>query len=168
MFRRLKFILVCAAGFAFSTADLQAECREDRVDLRGPWGQAGFHVELAQTNRARAKGLMNRPSLPLSHGMLFVYPFAHEPAFWMKNTLISLDIIFLTSEGRVTHVHENAQPGDLTPVSGGDNVRFVLEINGGLARRIGISPGTEMRAPSVNQAIAAWPCQDQPPETAVQ
>ncbi len=117
-------------------------------------------MELAQTNRERSKGLMNRLHLPLGQGMLFVYPYAHEPAFWMKNTLIPLDIIFLTSEGRVTFVYENAQPGDLTPVSGGDNVRYVLEINGGLARKIGISAGSELRSPVLKQKISAWPCSE--------
>lgn len=150
------FFLVLAMA---SPGMLLAQCQEDRVDLRGTWGQAGFTVEVAVTNRERAKGLMHRTNLPLGQGMLFVYPFAHEPAFWMKNTLIPLDIIFLSSEGRVTHIHENAQPGDLTPRSGGKDVRYVLEINGGLARRIGITPGSELRSPFVKQRIASWPCE---------
>ncbi|UWP93639.1 DUF192 domain-containing protein [Aliiroseovarius crassostreae] len=150
----LSVLLICLA------LPGQAECRADRVDLRGVWGQAGFSVEVAQTNRERAKGLMFREELPKGQGMLFVYPFAHQVAFWMKNTLIPLDMIFLSSDGRVTYVHENAQPGDLTPVSGGQDVRYVLEINGGLARQIGISEGSELRSPFVVQSLAAWPCSE--------
>ncbi|WP_424943336.1 DUF192 domain-containing protein [Aliiroseovarius crassostreae] len=156
--RVLIFLGLLIALAVSGPGNLFAQCQEDRVDLRGPWGQAGFTVEVAVTNRERAKGLMHRTNLPLGHGMLFVYPFAHQPAFWMKNTLIPLDIIFLSTDGRVTHIHENAQPGDLTPRSGGKTVRYVLEINGGLARQIGITPGSELRSPFVKQRVAAWPC----------
>lgn len=152
----MRFLL--AIAFICLSSPIWAECRDSRVDLRGAWGQAGFSVEVARSARARARGLMHREHLPTGQGMLFIYPYAHEPAFWMKNTLIPLDIIFLTSEGRVTHVHENAQPGDLTPVSGGEDVRYVLEINGGLSRRIGISAGSELRSPLLKQNIAVWPC----------
>jgi uncharacterized membrane protein (UPF0127 family) len=75
----------------------------------------------------------------------------------MKNTLIPLDMIFADVTGRVTRVHSNATPGDTTPIDGGDDVAFVLEINGGLAARLGIGPGAELRHPAVG-AAAAWPC----------
>ncbi|MDA5094590.1 DUF192 domain-containing protein [Aliiroseovarius sp. KMU-50] len=154
----LAALIAMMASPSQSASSSLTDCRDDRVDLRGPWGQAGFSVEVAVTHRARAKGLMFREDLPLGQGMLFVYPMAHEPSFWMKNTLIPLDIIYLTSDGRVSYIYKNAQPGDLTPVSGGDEVRYVLEINGGLAKRIGISVGSELRSPYVQQQIAVWPC----------
>jgi uncharacterized membrane protein (UPF0127 family) len=78
----------------------------------------------------------------------------------MKNTLIPLDMIFADETGRVTRVHANAVPGDTTPIDGGNDVRFVLEINGGLAKRLGIVPGAEMRHPSIPQDGAVWPCDE--------
>jgi uncharacterized membrane protein (UPF0127 family) len=92
--------------------------------------------------------------------MLFVYPAPQRASFWMKNTLIPLDMIFADATGRVTRVHSNAVPGDETPIDGGEGVSFVLEINGGLARRLGIAPGAELRHPAVDPDTAAWPCEE--------
>lgn len=135
-----------------------ADCTPGTVTLRGEWGQARFSVEVADTPAEHAKGLMNRASLPRSAGMLFVYETPGSPAFWMRNTLIPLDMLFLNSVGRVTRIHENATPHDETPIPGGDGVLAVLEINGGLARQLGIGEGSEMRNPAFDQATAAWPC----------
>jgi uncharacterized membrane protein (UPF0127 family) len=135
-----------------------AACREDQVDLRGPGGVARFTVELADTVAERAQGLMHRESMPSAAGMLFIYERPQTASFWMKNTLIPLDMIFADPTGLVTHVHANAVPGDETPIPGGPNVQAVLEINGGLAARLGIVPGAELRHPALDQAQAVWPC----------
>ncbi|MBT2132581.1 DUF192 domain-containing protein [Aliiroseovarius lamellibrachiae] len=160
VFKYAAFFSVLSVLTSFSVTAANAACREERVDLRGAWGQAGFTVEVAQTHRDRAKGLMGRTEMPLGQGMLFVYPFAHEPAFWMKNTLIPLDMLFLTTDGRVAFIHKNAQPGDLTPVSGGKGVRYVLELNGGLAEKIGITVGSQLKSPFIKQRVALWPCDE--------
>jgi hypothetical protein len=141
-----------------AAAAAQAECRDDRVDLRGAGGQARFTVEVADTPEARAQGLMFRDSLPRSAGMLFVYPEAQPVSLWMKNTMIPLDMIFADRSGVVTQVHAMAVPHDTTSISGGPGVKVVLEINGGLAARLGIAPGSELRHPSLDPAVAAWPC----------
>ncbi len=135
-----------------------AGCRADSVELRGDWGQAQFSVELADTPRARGLGLMFRESMPHDAGMLFVYEHPQRASFWMKNTLIPLDMIFADRTGRVTRVHSGAIPGDLTPIDGGDGVFAVLEINAELAKRFGIAPGTVMRHPVFAGGPAAWPC----------
>lgn len=134
------------------------ECREDYLNLKGTWGEARFSVEVADDDAERAQGLMNRESMPRSAGMLFVYPAPRLVGIWMKNTLIPLDIIFIDRTGTVQHVHHEAQPGDLRPKFGGDNIQYVLEINGGLARRMGIGRGTLIRHPAVPADRAAWPC----------
>ena len=139
-------------------AAVRAGCRADSLDLRGPAGTARFSVEIADTPGARALGLMNRASLASSAGMLFVYERPQHASFWMKNTLIALDMVFADATGRVTRVHEGAIPRDETPIDGGPGVAVVLEINGGLAARLGIAPGTELRHPALDQALAAWPC----------
>jgi len=115
-------------------------------------------VELADEEAERAQGLMNRDELARGAGMLFVYPEPQQVAFWMKNTLIPLDMIFMDAGGTVQKVHHEAVPHDETPIYGGSGIQSVLEINGGLARRIGISEGWELRHPAIDQDRAAWPC----------
>jgi uncharacterized membrane protein (UPF0127 family) len=134
-----------------------AACSPEVVDLRGPFGQARFNVEVADDGEERARGLMFRAEMARSAGMLFIYPAPQRASFWMKNTLIPLDMIFADGSGRVTRVHSNAVPGDLTPIDGGEGVVAVLEINGGLAARMSIAPGTELRHPAFGDG-AAWPC----------
>ncbi len=145
------------ASVGLGATAVRAECRADQVDLRGSWGQMRFSVEVADDPRERARGLMFRESMGNYNGMLFVYEFPQKVAFWMKNTLIPLDMIFVDEQGQVAHVHHEAVPGDLSPIPGGDNIFAVLEINGGLARRFGIGPGDVMRHPSF-QTDPIWPC----------
>ena len=152
--RALAAVLILLIG----AVPALAECRADRVELRGDWGQAQFTVELADTPQARGLGLMFRESLPRTAGMLFVYERPQHASFWMKNTLIPLDMIFTDRTGRVTRVHSGAIPGDLTPIDGGEGVFAVLEINAELAKRLGIAPGTVMRHPVFAGGPAAWPC----------
>jgi uncharacterized membrane protein (UPF0127 family) len=150
-------LAVCAVAL---TGPVQADaaCAQGRVDLRWPGGAESFSVELADDPAERARGLMFRESLDPAAGMLFVYESPRRAQFWMKNTLIPLDMIFADAAGRVTRVHSNAIPGDLTPIDGGEGVVYVLEINGGLADRLGIVPGAELRHPAIPAATAAWPC----------
>ena len=143
-------------GWIVMATATAAACRDDSVDLRWPGGQARFAVEVADDDAERSRGLMHRESLPRSAGMLFIYETPRRATFWMKNTLIPLDMIFADASGRVTHVHANAVPQDLTTIDGGDGVKLVLEINGGLAARLGIVPGAEMRHPSIENP--AWSC----------
>ena len=155
MLRRLGLLLVLitAAGGAWA-----ADCRMDRVTLKGDFGQLQFSVEIADTPQERSRGLMFRETLPRGAGMLFVYEAPQRASFWMKNTLIPLDMIFADRRGVVTRVHVGAVPGDLTGIDGGEGVYAVLEINGQLARRYGIEPGAVMRHPVFAGGPAAWPC----------
>jgi len=157
--------MICRqAGFAVvlavlaSPAFAEARCSPDRVDLRWSDGSESFAVELADEASERSQGLMFRKTLDPAAGMLFVYESPRRAQFWMKNTLIPLDMIFADATGRVTRVHANAVPGDLTPIDGGTDVSFVLEINGGLAERLGIEPGADLRHPAIPEATAVWPC----------
>lgn len=146
-------LLLAAAGPA------AAACAPDAVEIRQGDSRFRFTVEVADDPAERARGLMRRPELPRFGGMLFVYPAPEPVAFWMKDTLIPLDMLFFDAAGRLAFVHENAVPGDLTPISGGpDPVQFVLEIGGGGARALGLAPGAEMRHPAIDQGAAAWAC----------
>ncbi len=137
---------------------LLAECLPDTVELRGAVGISRFHVEVATTRDEQAKGLMYREKLATSAGMLFVFDPPKHARFWMKNTLIPLDMIFADDTGRVSAVQENAIPQDTTPLDGGEGVAFVLEINGGLAKRLGIAPGAVMRHSLIASDRAVWSC----------
>jgi len=150
-----------AVVMLFWAGAAQALCSEGTVDLRGPWGQARFSVELADTEETRALGLMHRERMARSAGMLFIYDRPTAPSFWMRNTLISLDMIFVDPTGRVSHIHHEAVPLDETPIPGGENVLMVLEINGGLARALGVSVGSEMRHPRLDQDAAVWTCAEE-------
>ncbi len=145
--------VVCTAGAA------QATCREDVVELVGEFGQARFTVDLADEPEERSRGLMHVPSMPSGQGMLFIYDPPQRAVFWMKNTLIPLDMIFADVTGTITHIHENAIPMDETNIDGGPGVFAVLEINGGLSEAIGISVGDAMKHPSFNSEVAALPCE---------
>lgn len=146
---------------AFCAVPVRADgCDPARVDLRGDWGQARFSVEIADTDRSRARGLMNRAQMPISHGMLFVYDQPQEVSFWMKNTLIPLDMLFLRADGTVARIHENARPLDLTPIPGGSDILAVLEVNGGVTARFGITEGSVLRHPVFDPRLAKWGCVD--------
>ena len=135
-----------------------AACAPDQLDLRWQGGKAHLSVEIADDAVERAKGLMFREKLSSGSGMLFDYDEPQQVAFWMKNTLIPLDMLFIGSDGVVRSVHEMAVPGDETPIPGGSDIQYVLEIAGGLAKRMGLEAGAEMRHPALSQEIARWPC----------
>ncbi|MBW7921813.1 MAG: DUF192 domain-containing protein [Rubellimicrobium sp.] len=142
--------LACATGAsAAATAAAAATCREDAVTISGDWGRAVFGVTVADDAAERAQGLMFVDSMPAMTGMLFVYDHPQRVAFWMRNTLIPLDMLFAGEDGVISRVHEGAVPHDETPIPGGDDVQFVLEINGGMAARLGITPGDVMVHPAI-------------------
>ena len=156
---RLRAALV-AATLALSAGGAAAaqDCAPEIADLRAGDSRLRFRVEVVDEDAERARGLMFRESLPRFGGMLFVYDRPQPVSFWMKNTLIPLDMLFFDAAGRLVRVAENAVPGDLTAIPGGDAIQFVLEINGGAARALGIAPGAELRHPAVDPSAAAWSC----------
>lgn len=147
------FVLLVMLGWA----SLAAACDGNKVRLTGSWGEAQFTVELADTPISRQRGLMHRSSMPRSAGMLFLFDFPHRARFWMKNTLIPLDLLFINEAGVVTRIHSNAQPLDLTTIDGGTGVIAVLEINGGLAEAMNIGVGSFVTHPFFD-ANTPWPC----------
>ena len=149
-----------AAAFALCVASsgaFAATCAEDVVKVVGDFGQAKFNIELADDDAERARGLMFVESMPTLSGMLFVYDQPRRATFWMRNTLIPLDMLFISPAGIVENIHENAIPGDETVIDGGEGVMAVLEINGGLAERLGIEVGSMIQHPSFG-ADSVLPC----------
>lgn len=154
------FVLGAATALmVLFTSVLQASaCRSDQVEMRGDFGTVRFRVEIADTPASRAQGLMFVRQMPQMSGMLFVYERPQSVSFWMENTPIPLDMIFADATGTIQRVHAEAVPFDRTPIPGGDDIQYVLEINGGMAATIGIVAGDVMRHPAITQSIAAWPC----------
>ncbi len=99
-----------------------------------------FRVEVAASPDQQERGLMYRRSLEPDHGMIFPYNPPQEVGFWMKNTWIPLDIVFIRSDGTIVRI-THAQPMDLTPLPSGEPVSAVLEIAGGRAAQLGIKEG---------------------------
>jgi uncharacterized membrane protein (UPF0127 family) len=98
-------------------------------------------LEVARTPEAQRQGLMYRSSLADGHGMLFVFPADADHQFWMKNTLIPLDMLFIAADGLVVGVHTDATPLSTAPIGVGRPSRYVLEVPGGWAARRGVAPG---------------------------
>lgn len=142
-----------------------AQCHPDRLLVRLDDERAlAFKVELADTVESRAQGLMFRTSLGAGHGMLFIYESPQRVSFWMRNTLIPLDMIFIDRAGVIRHIHQNARPLDETSIPGaavGDpspERLMVLEIAGGEAARLGLVPGQPVAHPALDGQEEAWPC----------
>ena len=109
--------------------------------------EISFEIEIAATQKEQAQGLMNRTSLAENAGMLFIFNDDAERGFWMKNTLIPLDMIFIRADGKIHRIHENAVPEDLTTIYSQGPVAAVLEINGGLSSKIGLKKGDIVKHP---------------------
>ena len=151
-----------AGAFAISmfagTVSAQESCATNKVVVRGDFGEARFTIEFADEPAERAQGLMHRETMARSAGMLFVFEQPQAVAFWMKNTLIPLDMIFIDSTGRIAHIHENAIPLDETPIPGGEGIYAVLEINGGLSKTYGFRTGDALQHPVFSGGPAVIPC----------
>jgi len=107
-----------------------------------------FAIELAVTDEERARGLMFRKELPEGRGMLFDFKRDQDISMWMENTFISLDMIFIRSDGRIARIAENTEPMSQRIISSGGPVRGVLEVAAGTARKLGISLGDRVAHPA--------------------
>lgn len=108
-------------------------------------GEHVFQVEVADTNETRAKGLMFRTEMPKDVGMLFDFKSEQPVFFWMKNTYLPLDMIFIRSNGTIARIEANTVPLSERTVPSGSPVRYVLELNAGRAAEIGLKAGDRIR-----------------------
>jgi len=124
-----------------------AACRpQPRVTISTQQGrQLTFTVEVADTPSERELGLQFRRELAPDHGMLFIFPSEREQSFWMKNTPIALDMIFINKDQKIVGIVEETVPFSLDPRRVSAPSQFVLEINGGVSRRYTIQPGDTVR-----------------------
>ncbi len=134
-----RFLLMCFI-YLFSYQIVFSD-QKNIIFVKTKFSNTQFVVELAKTPEQRQKGLMGRSSLKAQSGMLFLYESPRHVSFWMKNTLIGLDVIFLSSNGKILKIYHNAKPESLEIMSAGENVSAVLEINGNLAKTIKLEIG---------------------------
>jgi uncharacterized membrane protein (UPF0127 family) len=150
--RALKGLgLGLAAIIAF--APLAACSDEGKLTLHTASGDHAFHVEVVDTPEGRAKGLMFVQDLADDAGMLFDFKEERPVSFWMQNTLIPLDMVFVGADGVVKTVHANARPMDTTSIPSEVPVQYVLEIPGGVAASIGLQPGDTMIHDRVGEKV---------------
>ena len=138
-----------AAFVVFATApsgSASAETlRTEPLDIVTAGGVRHFTVEIAETDATRERGLMFRKSLAPDRGMLFDFGSPQAVTFWMKNTLIPLDLIFIGKDGHVVSIARNATPMSEALIPSGGPIQAVLEVRGGRADQIGVKPGDEVR-----------------------
>jgi len=138
--RLVRFLLGLVAALVFGVAAANAE----PLVIHAGGSAYKFEVEVVTTPETRAQGLMFRKAMPANAGMLFIYPGEQAVSFWMKNTLIPLDMLFVKADGSIAHIAHNAVPMDETPIDSGAAVKAVLEINGGTANALGIKEGDKV------------------------
>ncbi|MDX2159599.1 MAG: DUF192 domain-containing protein [Hyphomicrobiaceae bacterium] len=124
-----------------SAGNSQAEMRKDILRLVTQSGEHAFQVEVAESPEEKSRGLMFRRSLADDAGMLFPYEPPQEASMWMKNTYISLDMVFIRADGTVHRVEPGTEPFSEAVISSGGTVSAVLELKAGTAARIGLKAG---------------------------
>jgi uncharacterized protein len=150
--RTLDFIRALAVAVTLAAASLMAplpagSAEQQTLEIVSKSGVHVFSVELAVTDEERQKGLMFRRSLPESQGMLFDFKRDQDISMWMRNTYVSLDMIFIRGDGRILRIAENTQTESDRIIPSGGPVRAVLEVVAGTAKKFGIAAGDRVASP---------------------
>lgn len=133
----------CTPGAAAGQS--AAEIQQVTLCISSAKTTRAFNVEVAETSAQQAKGLMFRTELADNAGMIFPFPEPRIASFWMKNTVIPLDIIFIRANGTIESIADNTIPYSTIPVEAGEPVVAVLELRGGLAAELGIAAGDTVK-----------------------
>jgi hypothetical protein len=135
----------CAAAAAQQPAPPAVSFEKSTLVVDTASGPLAFDIELALTPEQQQRGLMFRQKLGPKEGMLFDFRVEQPLSFWMANTLIPLDMLFIAADGTIRRIHANAEPLSTRNIDSGGPARAVLEINGGAARLLGIKTGDKVR-----------------------
>lgn len=137
----MAIAILCLLPLGARAAELET------LEIVSKSGVQVFAVEVMRTNEDRAKGLMYRRELPEGRGMLFDFSPEQPVSMWMKNTYLSLDMIFIRADGRILRIAEKTTPESEAIVSSGGPVRGVLEVIAGTAKKYGLAPGDRVAHP---------------------
>jgi uncharacterized protein len=141
--RTLRWTAFVLIGLLVATGPAQPAGRQT-LEIASKTGVHAFSIEIADNDAEREKGLMYRKELPEGQGMLFDFKREEPVGFWMKNTYISLDMIFIRGDGSILSIAENTEPLSTRIIGSGGPVRAVLEVIAGTARKFGIAPGDQV------------------------
>ena len=148
-----SFTLLVSAFFSPISAganDGQETLPQENLNIRTTDNDLTFVVEVAATDLQRARGLMFREEMAEDHGMLFIFEGEGERFFWMKNTPLPLDIIYISTAGRIVSIAEDTTPFSEAVIPSGEPARFVLELNAGTSRNLAIAVGDQVTSPSMH------------------
>lgn len=155
--RRAAFLILSLIGPAAVPA---AACEPGRIELLTADGRQSFTIEIADDPTEQALGLMFRPSMAVDAGMLFIFEPTRPASFWMRNTMIPLDMLFIDDTGRVETIAVRMDTYSTRSSASEGPVRAVLEINAGLSEKLGIAPGAQAVHPAFEAAPDAAACLD--------
>jgi hypothetical protein len=144
---RLWAALAFVVFLAASASVLAQAGERDSLEIVTSTGRHAFQVEIADNDATRERGLMDRRFMAADHGMLFEFDREAPVSFWMKNTYIPLDMIFIAPSGVVTHIAANAEPLSERVIPSCSPCIAVLELNGGMAASIGLKVGDKVLHP---------------------
>lgn len=144
MHRLLILLALLSVPAAALPTETEKKLPITTLSIDGERGSARFTVEIASSPAEQERGLMYRKAMAPNAGMLFDFHIPRETAFWMKNTYLPLDMIFIRKDGTISSIAPNATPLSEEPIPATEPVRAVLEINGGRAAALGISPGDKV------------------------
>ena len=147
--RALGFIAFILFGL-FIAAGPVRPAGQQTLEIASKTGVHIFAVDVVDNDADRAKGLMYRKELPEGRGMLFDFHRDQDVSFWMQNTYIPLDMVFIRGDGRILRIEENTEPLSTRLIPSGGPVRAVLEVIGGTSRKLGIAPGDRVASPIFN------------------
>ena len=144
---RAGFVVAIVAALAlFADSGARAASLQP-LEIATKSGVQVFSVEMATTEEEKTTGLMYRKELPDGKGMLFDFSPEQQVSMWMKNTYISLDMIFIRADGRILRIAENTEPESTRIISSGGLAKGVLEVIAGTAKKYGIQPGDRVAHP---------------------
>jgi uncharacterized membrane protein (UPF0127 family) len=150
----VKSAALALFGFLAASSVLAADFPTEALEIHRHDGKSvHFTVELATDNASREQGLMNRDTMQPDHGMLFDFGNSRPVYMWMKNTYLPLDMLFISKAGKITQIRENTLPLSEDIIDSHGPVRFVLELNAGTSRMLGITTGDVVTSPQI--ALAA-------------
>jgi uncharacterized membrane protein (UPF0127 family) len=146
LMRALRLTALALFGLLVAAGPVRAAGLQT-LEIASKTGVHAFSVEVVDNDADREKGLMYRKELPEGKGMLFDFKTEQDVSFWMQNTYIPLDMLFIKADGTILRIAENTEPLSTRLIPSGGRVRGVLEVIGGTARKFGIAPGDRVAHP---------------------
>ena len=145
----LVFTLMVLASACLRPAEAQSKLPVETITIDTKSGPHSFTMEIAADDESRERGLMYRTAMAPDAGMLFDFHTAQPVAFWMENTVLPLDMLFVRADGTIARIKANATPYSRENIPSGEPVQLVIELNAGRAAALGIVEGTRVHAPQI-------------------